>query len=239
MSCCPAPSAGRGSLRAWLATAQVLALPGTGGHGGRDRGAAQVAGRTGPRRRCPHNPVPLAATPPAPKSRGPVCVFDLEDDEASRLYRAPAAQAAQVLLRAELSNECWQADTTHWSLSDGTDVEVLNIIDDRSRLLVASRASLTTKPADVVATFEAAGTEVGLGGVTYKHGQPYHPRPITEPGCDDSLSPVVSTSLAITYGPRHGTRRVHGWFGGAALELVDCTVAGCHIHGSSLVIGGK
>jgi hypothetical protein len=162
MSCCPAPSAGRGSLRAWLATAQVLALPGTGGHGGRDRGAAQVAGRTGPRRRCPHNPVPLAATPPAPKRRGPVCVFDLEDDEASRLYRAPAAQAAQVLLRAELSNECWQADTTHWSLSDGTDVEVLNIIDDRSRLLVASRASLTTKPADVVATFEAAGTEVGL-----------------------------------------------------------------------------
>jgi transposase InsO family protein len=67
-----------------------------------------------------------------------------------------------VLLRAELSNECWQADTTHWSLSDGTDVEVLNIIDDRSRLLVASRASLTTKPADVVATFEAGGTEVGL-----------------------------------------------------------------------------
>ena len=76
-------------------------------------------------------------------------------------------------------------------------------------------------------------------GVTYKHGQPYHPRPITEPGCDDSLSPVVSTSLAITHGPRHGARRVHGWFGGAALELVDCTVAGCHIHGSSLVIGGK
>ena len=173
-----------------------------------------------------------------------------------------------MLLRAELSNECWQADTTHWSLSDGTDVEVLNIIDDHSRLLVASRASLTTKAADVVATFEAAATEVGLPaslltdnvaiftaesrggrcaietlllalGVTYKHGQPYHPRPITEPGCDDSLSAVVSTSLAITHGPRHGARRVHGWFGGAALELVDCTVAGCHIHCSSLVIGGK
>lgn len=108
-----------------------------------------------------HNPVPLAATPPAPKSRGPVCVFDLEDAEASRLYRAPAAQAAQVLLRAELSNECRQADTTHWPLSDGTDVGVLNIIDDRSRLVVASRASLTTKAADVVATFEAAATEVG------------------------------------------------------------------------------
>ncbi len=66
-----------------------------------------------------------------------------------------------MLLRAELSNECRQADTTHWPLSDGTDVGVLNIIDDRSRLVVASRASLTTKAADVVATFEAAATEVG------------------------------------------------------------------------------
>src|SRR5205085_668951 len=43
--------------------------------------------------------------------------------------------------QAELPNECWQADTTHWTLADGSDVEVLNILDDHSRLLVASRAS--------------------------------------------------------------------------------------------------
>ena len=154
-----------------------------------------------------------------------------------------------MLLRAELPNECWQADTTHWSLSDGTDVEVLNIIDDHSRLLVASRASLTTKAADVVATFEAAATEVGLPaslltdngaiftaesrggrcaietlllalGVTYKHGRPYHPRPITEPGCDDvrRLRTVVGFHLARSHArtsSRSAARARVVWRGGA------------------------
>ncbi|MHB8670716.1 MAG: IS481 family transposase, partial [Acidimicrobiales bacterium] len=54
---------------------------------------------------------------------------------------------------AELPNECWQADTTHRALADGTDVEILDVIDDHSRLLVAPRALLTAKAADVVETF--------------------------------------------------------------------------------------
>jgi len=48
---------------------------------------------------------------------------------------------------AELPNECWQADVTHWALADGNDIEILNIIDDHSRLLVASRAFVTAKAA--------------------------------------------------------------------------------------------
>ena len=106
--------------------------------------------------------------------------------------------------QAELPNELWQADTTHWSLADGTDVEVLNMLDDHSRLLVASVAFGATKGTDVVATFQAASAELGLPaalltdnggiftaecrggrcamevlldalGVAYKHGRPYHP----------------------------------------------------------------
>src|SRR6516165_2381134 len=34
---------------------------------------------------------------------------------------------------AELPNECWQADVTHWALADGSEVEILNVIDDHSR----------------------------------------------------------------------------------------------------------
>jgi transposase len=30
---------------------------------------------------------------------------------------------------AELPNECWQADVTHWSLADGIEVEVLNMLE--------------------------------------------------------------------------------------------------------------
>src|SRR5947209_7413829 len=107
--------------------------------------------------------------------------------------------------QAELPNECWQADTTHWALADGTDVEILNVIDDHSRLLVASRAFVTTKAADVVETFHQGASELGLPasmltdngaiftaesrrgacaielellvlGVDYKHSRPYHPQ---------------------------------------------------------------
>ena len=107
--------------------------------------------------------------------------------------------------QAELPNECWQADTTHWALADGSDVEILNVIDDHSRLLVGSRAFETTKAADVVATFhEAAGqhrfpasmltdngaiftaesrhgrcameNELARLGIAYKHSRPYHPQ---------------------------------------------------------------
>ncbi len=106
---------------------------------------------------------------------------------------------------AELPNECWQADTTHWALADGSDVEVLNVVDDHSRLLVASRAFVTTKAADVVETFHQAVDDHGLPasmltdngaiftaearhgrcamenelarlGVSYKHSRPYHPQ---------------------------------------------------------------
>jgi transposase InsO family protein len=63
---------------------------------------------------------------------------------------------------AELPNECWQAEVTHWALADGSEVEILNIIDDHSRLLVASGAFATTKAADVVGTFHLAASELGF-----------------------------------------------------------------------------
>ena len=48
-----------------------------------------------------------------------------------------------VRFEAALPNEQWQADTTHWHLVDGTDIEILNVIDDHSRLLLASSAFRT------------------------------------------------------------------------------------------------
>src|SRR5207244_1392628 len=38
---------------------------------------------------------------------------------------------------ADQPNERWQADITHWRLADQTEVEILNIIDDHSRLQIA------------------------------------------------------------------------------------------------------
>jgi transposase InsO family protein len=67
-----------------------------------------------------------------------------------------------IRFQADQPNERWQADTTHWRLADGTDVEILNIIDDHSRLLVASDASPTTKVADVVRSFHQGFQAWGL-----------------------------------------------------------------------------
>jgi transposase len=41
---------------------------------------------------------------------------------------------------AGLPNELWQADITHWPLAGGAGAEILNIIDDHSRLLAGSTA---------------------------------------------------------------------------------------------------
>jgi transposase InsO family protein len=61
-----------------------------------------------------------------------------------------------IRFEAQLPNELWQADTTHWHLADGSDVEILNCLDDHSRLLLLSDAYTTVKAADVVHSFAAA-----------------------------------------------------------------------------------
>ncbi len=110
-----------------------------------------------------------------------------------------------IRFEAELPNQLWQADTTHWHLADGSDVEILNCLDDHSRLLVISDSFRTVKAADVVQSFAAAwlvhgfpaalltdngavfsaksrqGTvllesELARLGITGKHSKPYHPQ---------------------------------------------------------------
>lgn len=107
---------------------------------------------------------------------------------------------------AELPNETWQADMTHVEFGDGAVYEVLNMIDDHSRLCVASRAMKVVKATDVVRVLHKAAeswgypasflTDNGLifsterhhhvAGVTEqelfalgieaKHSRPYHPQ---------------------------------------------------------------
>lgn len=46
-----------------------------------------------------------------------------------------------IRFQADLPNECWQADITHWDLADGTRAEILDFLDDHSRLLLGVRAA--------------------------------------------------------------------------------------------------
>jgi transposase InsO family protein len=63
---------------------------------------------------------------------------------------------------AQLPNELWQTDITAWQLASGEVVEILNLIDDHSRLFLGSDAYQRVKAADVVKSFHAAAQLHGL-----------------------------------------------------------------------------
>lgn len=71
-------------------------------------------------------------------------------------------KASLVRFCAEMPNERWQEDTTHWALADGTDVEILNSLDDHSRFLVGSDARVVFKAADVVVCFHKSASACGF-----------------------------------------------------------------------------
>ncbi len=111
-----------------------------------------------------------------------------------------------VRFEADLPNERWQADMTHVTVSTGEVFEVLNIIDDHSRVCVASRVMKVVKAQDVVRVLHLSAetwgypaslltdnglifttrTRFGVEGVveqelfalgiTAKHSRPYHPQ---------------------------------------------------------------
>lgn len=106
---------------------------------------------------------------------------------------------------AEQPNELWQADITHVQVGRKS-LEVLNMIDDHSRLLIGSYVRTTFKAADVVECFLAAFAHHGAPqrlltdnaavftgsfrrggfvalertlkelGVAFSHPRPYHPQ---------------------------------------------------------------
>jgi transposase InsO family protein len=63
-------------------------------------------------------------------------------------------------------NDRWQLDMTHWALADGTVVEILNVLDDHSRLAVASSAATTVTSAMVWETFREAADLLGMPAET-------------------------------------------------------------------------
>jgi transposase InsO family protein len=110
---------------------------------------------------------------------------------------------------ASLPNETWQADMTHWVIDDGTEegmkAEILDFVDDYSRMVVAAVVVPVATAADVVAAFYQATstwgfpasmltdnggiftaqfrngrcgfeTELATLGIGIKHGKPYHPQ---------------------------------------------------------------
>jgi len=75
--------------------------------------------------------------------------------QAGLVVPAPKKRPRSSLRRfsADQPNECWQSDFTHWHLADGTDVEIIDWLDDHSRLLLSLTALSRVTGDDVVNTF--------------------------------------------------------------------------------------
>jgi transposase InsO family protein len=63
-------------------------------------------------------------------------------------------------------NECWQSDFTHWALADGRDVEILNWLDDHSRLLLHCHAHPRVTGALVISSFLDTISRYGIPAST-------------------------------------------------------------------------
>src|ERR1700751_3511544 len=115
-------------------------------------------------------------------------------------------KSSYIRFQAAPPNERWQLDITHWALPDGADVEILNILDDHSRLCLGSDALPVFKARDVNTSFGKAvgaygnpasllsdngavftGRYRGTGrvalevtlharGISFRHCRPYHPQ---------------------------------------------------------------
>lgn len=62
-------------------------------------------------------------------------------------------RSSYARFEAAQPNETWQSDATHWRLADGTDVEILNWLDDHSRYLLRCTAHRPVDGETVVASF--------------------------------------------------------------------------------------
>jgi transposase InsO family protein len=114
-------------------------------------------------------------------------------------------RSSWIRFQAQLPNECWQSDVTHWRLADGVEVDICNFLDDHSRLAVAAVAMRTATAPRVLEVFREAGarwgfpaalltdngcvyttwhrggpnvmqTELLAAGIEFRHSRPYHPQ---------------------------------------------------------------
>jgi transposase InsO family protein len=62
-------------------------------------------------------------------------------------------KSSYIRFEANQPNETWQSDFTHWRLADGTDVEIINWLDDHSRYLLSLHAHPRITGEIVIDTF--------------------------------------------------------------------------------------
>lgn len=109
-----------------------------------------------------------------------------------------APKHAYRTFTAEWANECWQIDDIEWVLADGSEVKVITMVDDCTRLCPGLKAVESVDGAAAFDAFTAAAEKwgwpqrflsdnakaykislaeaVGPMGIDHRHGRAYHPQ---------------------------------------------------------------
>jgi transposase InsO family protein len=101
-------------------------------------------------------------------------------------------KSSYLRFEADMPNECWQSDFTHYPLAGGADTEILTWLDDHSRYALSVTAHVRVTGAAVLQAFRSACEQHGAPastltdnaleaelrrlGVTQKNGRPNHPQ---------------------------------------------------------------
>jgi transposase InsO family protein len=75
-------------------------------------------------------------------------------------------RSSYVRFQADLPNETWQSDFTHYRLADGTDVEILTWLDDHARFALNVTAHVRVTGPIVLQTFRITCAEHGVPAST-------------------------------------------------------------------------
>ncbi len=75
-------------------------------------------------------------------------------------------KSSYIRFEADLPNETWQSDFTHWSLADSTDIEILTWLDDNARYALSCTAHHPVTVVAVLNTFRANTATFGTPAST-------------------------------------------------------------------------
>ncbi len=83
-------------------------------------------------------------------------------------------KSSYIRFAADLPNQCWQADITHWYLAEGTRVEILDFLDDHSRYLLHLHAAaaftgpmVVTAMTDLISQFGPPASTLTDNGLVF------------------------------------------------------------------------
>lgn len=95
---------------------------------------------------------------------------------------------------ADLPNQCWQADITHWHLTDGRRVEILDFLDDHSRYLLHLHTQLAYTGTDVVTAMNTLIDRYGPPASTLTdNGLVFTARLAGHPGARNGFEKLLQT----------------------------------------------